>query len=104
MSNHKVAHQFPEIGRVAMRMVAIQVMALALLVSYLALRSSLDEPAQIAEVAPALLLASQRIAPSREIADSPAGAREPALRAAAVIAHHDHSSSTWLGNRMEITR
>lgn len=53
MSNHKYARRVPDIGYVAMRMLSIPAMAFALLVTYVSLRSSLDAPAQLAEVATA---------------------------------------------------
>jgi hypothetical protein len=87
MSNHKYSRQFPDIGSVAMRLLTIPVLSIALVVSYLLLRSSADEPALMADVAPGLMVAPDealvaptalRAAPSREGAAS---------RDAAVVAH-----------------
>lgn len=57
MSNHKYSRQLPEVGGVAKRLLTIPVMAFALLVCYLLLRSVQDEPALMADAAPAFAVA-----------------------------------------------
>lgn len=87
MSHHKYSRQLPDIGSVAMRLLTIPVLSIALVVSYLLLRSSADEPALMADVAPALMVAPDEasVAPaSLRAAPSSQGA---VSRDAAVVAH-----------------
>ena len=51
MPLHQYSRQHPDIGRVALRLRAIPVLALVLVVSYVALRPSQGEPAALADIA-----------------------------------------------------
>lgn len=80
MPRRKHPPQSHQIGRLASRLLTIPVMAMALLASYVLLRSSSAAPASMAEAAPALMAA-----PSQ--ARSTATRAAPAAQDAAILAH-----------------
>lgn len=87
MSNHDSSPQLLEASRAAGRLLAIPVMAFALLIAYMLLRAPSDDPALIADVAPALLVAPEEASlPPAELR-APPRRDEAAFRDAAIVAH-----------------